>query len=169
MDVLHAIQNRRSIRKFQENLVSDELLEKIITAGMYAPSACNEQPWHFIVIKNKSILIEIPTILTHTEMCRKAPCAILVSGDESLEKSEGRWPQDCAAATQNMLLSIHALGLGGVWSAIFPRKEAVTKIQLLFHMPHHVIPFSLVVLGYPAEVPKQPDRFQKQRIHYDRW
>lgn len=169
MDTLQAIQTRRSIRKYQDKQVSDALLLKIITAGMYAPSAHNEQPWHFIIIKSKPILLEIPTLLTHTQMCQNAPCAIVVCSDESLEKSEGKWPQDCAAATQNILLAIHELGLGGVWSGIFPRKEAVTKIQKLLQIPHSVIPFALVVLGYPAEKPKQPERFQKERIHYDRW
>jgi nitroreductase len=169
METLKAIQTRRSVRKYLDKSVSDDLVTKIVTAGMYAPSAHNEQPWHFVIIKKKEILQKIPTFLTYASMCLTAPCAIAICGDSTLEKSEGRWPQDCAAATQNILLAIHDLDLGGVWSGLFPRKEAVSKMQELLKLPVHIVPFSLVVLGYPAEQPKQPDRFIKERIHYEGW
>lgn len=169
MNTLEAICTRRSIRKFLDKAIDDDILSKILKAAMYAPSAHNEQLWHFVILKNRQILESTAKILLHASMCTSAPCAILVCGDLLLEKSEGRWSHDCAAATQNMLLAIHELGLGGVWSAIYPRKEGVTEMQELLHIPDNVIPFSLVVLGYGNEKPKQPERFQKERIHYDKW
>jgi nitroreductase len=166
MNTLEAIFTRRSIRKFLNKSVADDILQEIVKAGMYAPSAHNEQPWHFVIIKDRKILDEIPTFQPYSDMCKSATCAIIVCGDLSLEKSQGNWPQDCAAATQNILLAIHDLGLGGVWASIYPREERMKRHQELLKLPQNILPFALIPLGYTDEKPKTVDRFKKERIIY---
>jgi len=169
MDALTAIQTRRSVRKYREGKVSDELINKILEAGMNAPSAGNEQPWHFIVIKDRKILNEIPKFSPYAGMVKQADFAILVCGDIKLEKYEGYWVQDCSAATQNILLSAHALGLGAVWTGVYPREDRVKGFRKQLNIPDDVTPFAFIPVGYPAEETVASDRFRKERVHYERW
>src|SRR5512142_3053306 len=108
MDTLYAIHNRRSIRQFQGQQVEDAAVEEIIAAGMMAPSAGNEQPWHFIVFRKPKLLHAISRHHLYASVVERAPVAILVCGDLSLDRYEGFWVSDCAAATQNMLLAAFA-------------------------------------------------------------
>lgn len=169
MDAMQAILGRRSIRRYQSAPVPEHLLESVIRAAMFAPSAGNEQPWHFIVITERNLLDAIPAFHPHALMVKEAPAAVLVCGDATLEKHHGYWVQDCAAATQNLLLAAHAGGLGSVWVGVYPRDERVAGFRSLLGIPDHVIPFSLVPLGMPAEKKEQPDRFLGGRIRRNRW
>lgn len=169
MDTLEAIRTRRSIRNYNDQNVEAESIQKILAAGMSAPSAGDEQPWHFIVVTEKRILEEIPRINPYAAMTRDAQVAILICGDLRLERFEGFWVQDCAAATQNMLLAAHALGLGAVWTGIYPMQDRVEGFRKLLNIPVDVIPFALLPLGYPAHEPYKEDRFKKDRIHYNTW
>jgi len=98
-----------------------------------------------------------------------AALAILVCGDENLELSKGYWPVDCAAATQNILLAAHALGLGAVWLGVYPRQERQSALRKIFGLPSHVHAFSLISIGYPAEEKGLPDRLKKDRIRWNEW
>lgn len=169
MDAFTALVTRRSIRKYADRPVSDDELEKILTAAMLAPSAVNKQPWHFLVIDDAEILSEIPEIHPNAKMATGAPCAILVCGDLELAHGPGYLPQDCAAATENILLAAHALGLGGVWCGIYSRPDRESGFRSLFSLPDTIVPFGLVVLGYPAEKRPQPDRYQPDRVHRNAW
>lgn len=169
MDALKAIHTRRSIREYQEKPISAEILKKLLAAAMAAPSARNQQPWEFIVITEKDLLEKIPTINPYTQMAPKAPLAILVCGNLDIETSPGYWVVDCAAATQNLLLAAHALGLGAVWTGTYPNEDRMDGYTELFNLPEHILPHSLVVLGYPNKNPPHQDRFQAERIHYNRW
>lgn len=169
MDTLEALRTRRSIRNYNVQDVEAELIREILAAGMCAPSAGNEQPWHFIVITEKRILEEIPRISPYAAMARDASVAILICGDLTLERIAGFWVQDCAAATQNMLLAAHALGLGAVWTGIYPMQDRVAGFRELLDIPDTVVPFALIPLGYPAHEPRKEDRFKKERIHYNTW
>ncbi len=166
---MEAIYNRRSIRKFSSRPLPRETIEAIIKAGMNAPSAGNEQPWHFIVIDRRKVLEEIPSVHPHAEMVKQAPVAILVCGDLLLEKHEGFWVQDCAAATENMLLAAASLGLGSVWLGVYPRNDRVEGLRKLLNLPDHVIPFSLLPIGHPAEKKAPKNDFHPLRIHYNTW
>jgi nitroreductase len=137
---------------------------------MSAPSAGNQQPWHFVVINDRMILDRIPEFHPHSLMCREAPVAILVCGDPSLEKHVGYWVQDCAAATENLLVAVHSTGLGGVWIGVYPREDRVIGFRRLLDIPEQVIPFSLIPIGHPAEEkPPRPDRYHEARVHKNRW
>jgi nitroreductase len=136
---------------------------------MSAPSACNAQPWQFVVIHDQTLLKEVPRINSHAAMAEHAPLAILVCGDLSLEISPGFWVVDCAAAVQNLLLAAHALGLGAVWTGVWPYPDRIGGFRRLLNLPPQVIPHSLIPLGYPAEEPAHEDRYRPDRIHHEGW
>ncbi len=169
MDALHAIHNRRSIRKFKAKPVEDRLVEEIIAASMMAPSAGNEQPWHFLVIKDEALLKALSTDHLYAACVGKAPLALLVCGDLTADRYQGFWVQDCAAATQNALLAIHALGLASTWIGIYPRPQRLADIRSIIPLPEHIRPFALLPIGYPDEAKSMEVRFDAARIHHDKW
>lgn len=170
MDALNTLFSRRSIRKYDQEGVTEDSIKTVLEAAMSAPSAGNQQPWHFIVITDRGTLDMIPSFHPHSLMCREAQAAILVCGDPSLEKHAGYWVQDCSAATENLLLAIHAMGLGGVWVGVYPREERIEGFRKLLGIPGHVFPFALVPIGHPTEQkPPRPDRYNESRIHKDAW
>jgi nitroreductase len=169
MDIIKTIMTRRSVRNFTPEPVSDEDLNTLLRAGMQAPSGGNEQPWHFIVIDDQALLHAVPEFHPHTKMLLEAPLAILVCSERKLEKHRALWLQDCSAATENILLAAHGLGLGAVWLGIFPVAERVAGMQALLNMPDDIRPVSLVAVGHPASQPEPTDRFQESRVHHNRW
>lgn len=169
MDAMDAILSRRSIRKYTGQPVPDEVIKELLQAAMSAPSAGNEQPWHFIVINERQILDEIPRFHPYSQMLKDAPVAILVCGNEQLEKYPGFWVQDCSAATENLLIAAHAKGLGAVWLGVHPVEEIVTMMRELLGIPEHVIPLALISLGYPAEQKPRAERYDASRIHRNQW
>jgi nitroreductase len=169
METLEAIHTRRSIREYQEKPVPEELVTEILKAAMMAPSARNQQPWEFVVITDPEIRKKIPAVSPFSQMVVRAPLAILVCGNLNLETAPGYWVIDCSAAIQNLLLAAHSLGLGAVWTGVYPREERIKGLAELFDFPEHVLPHSLVVLGYPAQQPEHPDRFKPERIHRNGW
>ena len=169
MKAFEAILTRRSVREFTSEPVGEEALEQILRAGMQAPSAGNQQPWHFIVVRQRALLDEVARVHPYAQMCRTATAAILVCGDATLEKFPGYWVQDCSAAAENMLLAAHALGLGGVWVGVHPRAERIGVMRELFRLPESVHPLCLLPLGRPTATPAPVERFLPARVRYDRW
>jgi nitroreductase len=169
MNTIDAILTRRSIRKFTDQPVSPEMIRGLLEAAMSAPSAGNEQPWQFIVLTERQTLDAIPSFHPYAAMVRDVSVAIVVCGDVALEKYKGFWVQDCSAATQNILLAAHEMGLGAVWTGIYPMEERVEGMRRLLGLPEHVIPLALIPIGYPAQKAGRQDRFREERIHNDRW
>lgn len=167
--VIDALLKRRSIRRYSIKPVDKSEIRLMLKAGMYAPSAMNEQPWHFMVIDDRGLLDQIREVHPYASMLSGAALAILVCGDENLELSKGYWPVDCSAATQNILLAAHALGLGAVWLGVYPRQERQSAINKIFELPSHIQPFSLISIGHPAEEKGIPDRFKEDRIRWNEW
>jgi nitroreductase len=168
---MEAIYKRRSIRKYTGQAVPGEDMEELLRAAMSAPSAGNEQPWHFVVIDDRGLLDQVPRIHPYAQALKSAPVAILVCGDPDLEarRGWGYWMLDCAAATENLLLAVAAKGLGAVWLGIYPDKERVEGMSRLLDLPPNIVPFALVPVGYPAEQKPREDRYRKERVHYNRW
>ena len=169
MDAMQAILSRRSIRKYTPEKVDDHLLEELLEAAMSAPSAGNEQPWHFIVMTDRAMLDEFPKFHPYSGPVKGASAAIVVCGDLLLEKYKDCWVQDCSAAIQNILLAAAAKGLGAVWLGLFPDPLRVESAQKLLSLPQHIIPLALVPIGYPAERKDLASRFNPSRIHYHHW
>lgn len=169
MEAMEAILTRRSIRRYTGEPVPDSLIDEILRAAMSAPSSKNQQPWHFVVITDRGILREVPTFHPYAKMVPDAPVAILVCGDLHREQHPAFWAQDCSAATQNILLAAHAMGLGAVWLGVHPLEERVLGFRRLVGLPAHIVPLSLVPIGIPAVKKPREDRFDRSRIHRDRW
>lgn len=166
---MEAIFKRRSIRKYTQTPVKKEVLIELIKAGMAAPSAGNEQPWHFIIINERKILTSIQKVHPHSRMLSSAGAAILVCGDLTLETQQGFWIQDCAAATENILIAVAHMGLGAVWLGVYPEEDRIIGIQMLLKIPEYIIPFSLLPIGYPAEQKSPKTDFDMSRIRYNGW
>ena len=169
MEFLEILKSRRSIRHFSNQAVSDELITKILQAAFSAPSAGNQQPWHFVVITDRKVLDQIPSVHPYAKMITEAAAAIVVCGDLQLDKHKGFWVQDCSAATMNILLAVHSLGLGGVWCGCYPREDRVKGLKKLLQLPESVIPLALVPIGYSAETKGPEDRYKHERVHANSW
>lgn len=163
MDAMEAILTRRSIRRYKAQPVADELVKELLQAAMSAPSAGNQQDWYFVVVRNRRVLDELAAAHPHAPL-QTAPLAILVCGDALRETHQGFWPQDCAAATQNLLLAAHARGLGAVWCGCYPREPRVAALRKVLGLPAHIHPLSLVVIGYPAEHKSREDRYDPAKV-----
>jgi nitroreductase len=166
---MNAILKRKSIRKYKDIKVSDEIVEELLRAGMQAPSAGNEQPWEFIILRDKEVMKKITEFHPYSKMLLNTDVAIVVCGDESKEVFKGYWVQDCSAATENILLTAEDKGLGAVWLGVYPMEDRVDALKELLNLPSSVIPLSIIPVGYPDEQREAADRFNKTRIHYDRW
>ena len=163
---IETILDRRSIRKYRPDPIEGEKLHSILQAAVYAPSARNRQPWHFVVVQDRERLEEIVQVHPYSTMLRQAPCAIIVCGDTEI--SQQFWAADCAAATQNILLAAKALGLGTCWCGV--ESTAVSpKLAALLKLPQQVQPYSLIALGYPDEEKERPVRELEERVHYNQW
>jgi len=169
MNVMDAILSRRSVRKYTSQEVSDDVIKELLEAGMSAPSAENERPWHFIVIRDRKILDEIAKFRSGSGMLKDAPMAVLVCGDSKLDIHKGCLVQDCSAATENILIAVQGKRLGAVWLDIYSRRDWITATQKLLDIPEHVIPISLIPIGYPAEKKPQANRYDASRVHYEHW
>lgn len=166
---MEAIFKRRSVRKFQDKPISEEQIKQIVKAAMAAPSAGGARHWHFVVLKDKNLKATIAQRYPNIAPLATAPAGILICADTKLEVYPGFWPLDCAAATQNALLAATELGLGSVWCAVYPDQQKMNGIKDLLGLPESVQPFSIIPLGYPAEHVEPEDRFDPERIHYDKW
>ncbi len=174
MDAMDAILSRRSIRKYTDQAVPEEMIKTLLAAAMSAPSVGNRQPWRFVVIDDRKTLVEITTFHPYSAMLKEAPAAILVCFDEQLvelevARKEPWWVQDCSAATENLLIAAQATGLGAVWLGVHPIEERVSGFRKLLGIPEHITPFSMISIGYPAEQKPPADRYDSSRIHHNRW
>lgn len=167
MEANAVILNRRSIRKYWPQPIEDSLMEQVLTAGFYAPTAKGAKPWHFVIVQDRQTIDKMLEIHPAMTAAKTAPCVIVVCGD--CQKSPDYWPADCAAATQNILLSAAALGLGTCWCGLHPRTERMRQVGTLLHLPESIKVYSAITIGYPDESVGQPQRFNAQCIHHERW
>ncbi len=169
MDLIELIKTRRSIRAYREGSIGDDLVNKIIAVAMTAPSAGNQQPWQFIIVRDREKLSAISAFHPYCKMAAQAPLALVVCGDPVGKKYPDYWVQDCSAAVQNLLLAARAEGLGSVWTGIYPREERVAGCRRLFSIPEHIIPFAIIPMGWPRDETdfKEVNRFRSELIHQD--
>lgn len=169
MDVLQAIYTRRSIRKFTGEPISDTNVEVLLKAGFSAPSAHNMQPWHFVVVKNPEVLNKIAEKHPYAKMLPQAGCCIIVCGDNEVQKSKGFLIEDCSAAIQNILLAAHGTGLGAVWCGLYPVPELIALVSETVNLPNNIEPMGMVVVGHKAEDRASAERYDKAKVHHDKW
>jgi nitroreductase len=170
--ILENIQNRKSVRNFTDEPVAKEILLTLLKAGMAAPSARNRQPLAFVAVTDRLLLDGMGEGLPYTKMLFKAGACIVVCGDSKVDLQQGAndlWYQDAAAATENILLAIEAMGLGGVWSALYPYPEREGHVRMMLKLPPEVTPFSIVPVGHPAGSDQPKDKFRAEKIHWEHW
>lgn len=166
--MVDAIYKRASVRKFAEEPVTDEQVQALLRAAMAAPSAGNQQPWEFYVVRDTETLVKLSEATPYTKAAAKAPCAIV-----PCMRTEGlRFPEyayeDMSAAVENLLLEAAELGLGAVWMGVAPGADRVAAVVEALDVPVGLEPFAIVPCGVPASEPepKGKDRFDETRIHW---
>ena len=163
---------RKSVRKFKDAELSKERLQLIVKAGMAAPTAVDKRPWHFVVVQDAKLLQKLGEQLPYAKMAKQASAAIVVVGDLKQQhggKDSDYWIMDCSAATQNILLAVESLGLGAVWTAVYPDMERVKTVRSLLDVPEDMMPLNVIPIGTPKGNPKAKDKYDKSRLHWNNW
>ena len=165
------IMTRTSIRKYKDQPVEQEKIDIMLKAAMAAPSAVNLQPWHFIVITDKQTIG-----LLSGKQPTNAPLLIALCGDtDKTSTPDGKmklpdfWVEDVSAATENLLLAAHALGLGAVWTGVYPAMERVAEVANVLNCPNNIVPVAVVRVGYPDESPEPKNKFKEENISYNKY
>ena len=166
---LDNIFERKSVRSYTDQPVSQEQVETILKAAMAAPSGMNAQPWRFVVVREQATKDKLA--IGFNKMIAKAPVVIVVCGKTTnkLGGTNNNWTADCAAATENLLLAVEALGLGAVWTACYPYDERMNPTIEALGLPDNVKPYCIVPVGYPAGKDKPKDKWKPDNIHYEKW
>ena len=172
MEALENIMTRTSLRKFDtERPVTQNDLDAILRAGMSAPSAVNRQPWHFVVVSNREKLDALAAGLPYCQAAKTAPVAIVVCGAKERflgGVDDELWVQDVSAASENVLLAINALGLGGVWTSVYPHADRIAVVRNVLDLPDNLVPFNVIPLGYPTSRHAPLKKWHPERVTYIR-
>lgn len=170
--VLENIMTRVSVRQFTGEKISDEQIDILLRAAMAAPSAINKQPWAFIVVTDEALIAKLGEALPYSRCSNKPACAFIPCGDLS-KAIEGEmaafWINDVSAATENLLLAAHAMGLGAVWTGLHPDMNRAALVQQMLGLPEHIIPLCVVPVGVPAEQTEVKDKYKPENIHFNKW
>jgi nitroreductase len=167
--ILETLYSRRSVRSFEDRPLEPEVIENLLRAAMCAPSACNSQPWEFIVVTEAEMLAKLRSVMRFANY--NAPCAVVVCGSLRVaNKSAAKdfWVQDCSAAMENLLVAAAGLGLGGVWIGSHPLPSNDARVRPLFNLPEDVFALGIAMLGYPAPgaVPQPRTQYDPHRVHW---
>lgn len=160
---------RHSVRKFKENHIPDELIENLLKAGMQAPSACNAQPWEFIVVSKTEDKLAISKMHKFATPAANASHLIITLGNLNASKVHGMIEQDLGACNENILLQATHDGLGAVWLGFHPIEDRVLKLKEYLGIPDYCIPFSVICVGYPAFESDIKLRYDESKVHFDRY
>lgn len=167
-----AVVSRVSVRQFEEKAVPDEIIAALVHAGMSAPSGVNKQPWEFVVIDDRATLEALAKGLPYAQSAAKAPLAFVLCGnkDRFLDGDDSTlWIQDLAAASENILIAANALGLGGVYTCIYPHPDRMEVAAKVLGLPDGVVPFNLIPVGYPLRHREPMDKWRPERVHLNRY
>jgi len=167
--VLDNIFSRKSVRSYSDQPVSPQLVETMLKAAMAAPSGMNAQAWRFVVVREQATKEKLAT--GFNKMIAQAPVVIVVCGKITNKQGgpNNNWTADCAAATENLLLTVEALGLGAVWTACYPYEDRMNPAIEALGLPEDIKPYCIVPIGYPAGNDKPKDKWKPENIHYEKW
>jgi nitroreductase len=170
-DALSTIMSRSSIRAFRPDDIAAEIWEKLLRAAMAAPSAVNCQPWEFLAIRDRGILEALAAALPYAKMAADSGGALVACAlpEKAFQGSREFAIIDTSLACENFLLAAAALGLGAVWTALYPEKEREASARRILGIPASVIPLAFIPIGYPAESPAAKDKYKASSVHWDRW
>jgi len=165
MTVIEAIRKRRSIRRFKPGAeVTDEQIKLLLEAAMLAPSACNTRPWEFVVVKDREKPNQIRKVHPYAGMLETASLAIIVCVLPEAQSglSEGYFPQDCGAATENILLEAVEQGLGACWCGVYPKEDRIAEIREIIGSAK--LPFNVIAVGVPDEDPNPRGQYDESKV-----
>lgn len=168
--LVNTILTRSSVRTYTDDAVEKEKITLLLKAGMAAPSAVDRRPWHFVVVTDKAQLAALAKANPNASFAEVAPLAIVVCGDMNKAlKGGGRefWVQDCSAATENILIAAHALGLGAVWTGNYPNTQRSEAVARVLSLPAHLVPLNTIVIGYPRGDIKVKDKYTEDNVSYN--
>ena len=171
-EAIDNILTRVSVRQFTGDPISEAQLDTLLRAAMAAPSAINKQPWAFIVITDRDKIAQLGEALPYSRCSNHPAVAIIPCGDLTKAipgEMAGFWINDVSAATENLLLAAHAMGLGAVWTGLHPDMNRAKIVQDMLGLPEHIIPLCVVPVGVPAEQPDIKDKFNLENIHFNGW
>ncbi|PKK88697.1 MAG: hypothetical protein CVV64_17800 [Candidatus Wallbacteria bacterium HGW-Wallbacteria-1] len=171
-DTLSVIHSRKSVRKYTDKAVEEEKMDKLVRAGMAAPTAADKRPWDFVVVTDRTTLDKLADVLEYGKMLKQAKAAIVVCGNlnKALPGDAAPfWVQDCSAATENILLAAESLGLGAVWIGAYPLQDRVSGLAAILGCPEKIIPLNVISIGYPDGDPKPKNKYDATVIHRDKW
>ena len=160
---------RRSVRAYTPEAVTDTELDVVLRAAMAAPSAGNERPWRFVVVRDRTILGRLAKATPFARPLADAPVGLVVCADRTKLKYPGFWPIDCSAAIENLLLAAHATGMGGVWIGVHPMAPFEWAVRRVLETPRRGTPVAMIALGHPAQAPPRVDRYDAGFVHLDTW
>jgi nitroreductase len=161
------ILKRRSIRKYTSEPVTDDQMRSLLEAAMAAPSARNDRPWHFVAVRDRETLDRLADAHPYAKMLKAATAAVAVCADPGI--SSDYWVQDCAAATENILIAAVALGLGTCWLGCHPKEDRKQKVREVLGIPGDVEVLSLIAVGHPDEQKEARTQYDPARDHPERW
>ena len=157
---------RKSIRKFNNQKVDDSVILNLLKSGMQAPSACNSQPWEFIVVSKNEDKSAVSKMHKFAKPAADASHLIITLGNLNESKVHGMIEQDLGACNENILLQATHEGLGAVWLGFHPIEDRVLKLKEYFNIPDYCIPFSVICVGYPQDYGEVKLRFDDSKVHY---
>ena len=160
---------RKSVRKYRDERVPDELIENLLKAAMQAPSACNAQPWECIVVSKKEDKKAISKMHKFATPAREASHLIITLGNLNESKVHGMIEQDLGACNENILLQATHEGLGAVWLGFHPIEDRTLKLKEYLNIPDYCIPFSVICVGWPERDGEVKIRYDKSKVHFDRF
>ncbi len=166
MNTIDAILSRKSVRNFSSQEIEEEKINLLLKAAMAAPSAVNKQPWKFVVAKKKDKKEEIKSVMRFGKY--DSPIIIIpcVKETSTIPTMHDLAYCDLGAATENILLAAHELGLGAVWCAIYPNKKHIKQIRKILDLGALTSPFAAIYVGYPSDDDKSKvrDKFDEKNI-----
>lgn len=170
---LRNILSRKSVRSYTDRDVTAEQIDTLLRAAMAAPTGRDVRPWRFVVVDRRSVLDSLHDRLPKAAMLAEAKAAIVVCADSTAKAADGQptrnWALDCAAATENLLLAAEAMGLGAVWTGVYPYEERMAAVKAVLHLPDSIVPLNVVPIGYPKGKTQPKDKYNPGQIHYNRW
>ncbi len=170
-DTFSVIHSRKSVKSFTGATVSIEALDKIVRAGMAAPTAVNKQPWSFVVVTDRQKIDALAAGLSNARGINKAGAVIIVCAEPEKANLQSKDFAiiDASLASENILLATEALGLGGHWTASYPYEDKMKHVRTVLGIPANIIPLNIILVGVPTGEDKPKDKYQKDKIHWEKW
>ena len=171
--VMNNILSRKSVRAYTDRPISKAQLDTLVRAAMAAPTGKDMRPWKFVIVDDKSVIAELAKGLPRAKMLAGAAAAVVVCGDMSITDDNGEpsknWMLDCSAATENLLLMAESMGIGAVWTGVYPYEDRTKTVKDILGLPEEIKPLCVIPMGYPKGNPQPKDKYNKENVRYNKW